>query len=219
MSFSSSRSKAVGFLCSVQPDKGLRLCPDDYMAISKRQSVFVTIPNIITIARLFLVPMIVWLLVDGRYETAFWAFLAAGMSDAVDGIIARKFDMQSELGAHLDPLADKALLVSIYVTMGMMEEIPAWIVIAVVSRDILIVGAVILSWVMDQPVAMKPLVISKANTTMQIIFAGVVLADLGVMAELSTERMLLGYVVAALTISSAGAYLLSWLAHMGRSDS
>lgn len=178
-----------------------------------------TIPNIITIARLFLVPMIVWLLVDGRYDTAFWAFLAAGMSDAVDGIIARKFDMQSELGAHLDPLADKALLVSIYVTMGMMEEIPAWIVIAVVSRDILIVGAVILSWVMDQPVAMKPLVISKANTTMQIIFAGVVLADLGVMAELSTERMLLGYVVAALTISSAGAYLLSWLAHMGRSDS
>ncbi len=178
-----------------------------------------TIPNIITIARLFLVPLIVWLLVDGRFMSAFWIFLAAGLSDAVDGIIARKFNMQSELGAHLDPLADKALLVSIYVTMGFMLEIPAWIVIAVVSRDFLIIGAVILSWVMGQPVEMKPLVISKANTTFQIIFAGIILADLAGVAELSTERMILGYIVATLTLLSAGAYLLSWLTHMAQSDS
>lgn len=176
---------------------------------------FVTIPNIITIARLFIVPLIVWLLVDGQYEVAFWLFVIAGISDAVDGILARKLDMQSELGAHLDPIADKALLVSIYVTMGMMLEIPAWIVIAVVSRDILIVGAVVLSWMMDKPMAMKPLIISKANTTMQIIFAGIVLADLGSFAELSTERLILGYIVAFLTIGSAVAYLLSWLSHMG----
>ncbi|MCV6548033.1 MAG: CDP-alcohol phosphatidyltransferase family protein [Cohaesibacter sp.] len=178
-----------------------------------------TLPNIITIARLFLVPVIVWLMIDGLYVSAFWIFVIAGLSDAIDGAIARKFNLQSDLGAHLDPLADKALLVSIYVTMGFMLEIPTWIVIAVVSRDILIIGAVLLSWVMGQPVEMKPLVISKANTTFQIIFAGIILADLSSFADLSIERLILGYIVAFLTLSSAGAYLLSWLTHMGQSDS
>lgn len=173
-----------------------------------------TLPNIITIARLLAVPLIVWMLVDGFYLGAFWMFVLAGASDAVDGIIARRFDMQSNLGAYLDPVADKALLVSMYVTLGMMLEVPAWIVIAVVSRDILIVGAVLLSWMLDQPVAMKPLLVSKANTTAQIIYAGIVLADLGSVMDLGTERVMLGYLVVALTIASAVAYLKSWLEHM-----
>ena len=161
-----------------------------------------------------MVPLIVWLLIDGRYEWAFWTFLLAGLSDAVDGIIARRLSMQSELGAHLDPIADKALLVSMYVTLGFMFEIPAFIVIAVVSRDILIVGAVVLSWMLGQPVAMRPLVISKANTVVQILLAGLVLADLGLPVELSTERNIMGYLVVLTTISSAIAYLVDWVSHM-----
>ena len=77
---------------------------------------------------------------------AFLLFLAAGISDAVDGFLAKRFGMTTELGAYLDPLADKALIVSIYVTLGITGVIPRWLVILVVSRDIMIVGAVMLSW-------------------------------------------------------------------------
>ena len=87
--------------------------------------------------------------------------------------------MATELGAYLDPLADKALIVSIYVTLGITEAIPRWLVILVVSRDIMIVGAIMLSWVVDRPVKIKPHLVSKLNTGAQIVFAGLVLGALG----------------------------------------
>jgi cardiolipin synthase len=87
--------------------------------------------------------------------------------------------MTTELGAYLDPLADKAMLVSIYVALGITDAIPRWLVILVVSRDIMIVSAVILSWVVDKPVPLKPLRVSKLNTVAQIALAAVVLAALG----------------------------------------
>src|ERR1043165_2429801 len=104
---------------------------------------------------------------------AFVLFLAAGISDAVDGFLAKRFGMATELGAYLDPLADKAMLVSIYVALGITGALPAWLVILVVSRDIMIVGAVILSWVVDKPVPLRPLPVSKLNTVAQIVPAGV----------------------------------------------
>ncbi len=94
----------------------------------------------------------------------------------VDGFLAKRFNMTSEIGALLDPLADKALLVSIYVALGVSGAIPRWIVILVVSRDIMIVGAVIVSWLLGKPVAMKPLMVSKLNTVAQVTFAALVLA-------------------------------------------
>ena len=87
---------------------------------------------------------------------AFGLFLAAGVSDAVDGFLAKRFGMTTALGAYLDPLADKAMLVSIYVALAIVGAIPLWLVILVVSRDIMIVSAVILSWVVDKPVKLKP---------------------------------------------------------------
>ena len=177
-----------------------------------------TLPNLISIARLFTVPFIVWLLIDGRYDTAFWLFLLAGLSDAVDGILARKLHMQSDLGGYLDPVADKTLMVSVYVTLGFMLEMPAYIVVAVVSRDILIIGAVMLSWIMDRPVAMKPLIISKANTVMQIVFCSLVLSDLAMNLGLANARLAIGYVVVGTTITSAVAYLVDWVAHMGEME-
>ena len=95
---------------------------------------------------------------------AFLLFLAAGVSDAVDGFLAKRFGMTTELGAYLDPLADKVLIVSIYVTLGINDVIPRWLVILVVSRDILIVGGIMLSWVIGKPVKIKPLLVSKLNT-------------------------------------------------------
>ena len=115
------------------------------------------IPNIITLARIILVPVIVWAIASNQMEFAFAVFVVAGVSDAVDGFLAKRFNMTSELGALLDPLADKALLVSIYIALGIWGAIPRWIVILVVSRDIMIVGAVIVSWLFDKPVPMKPL--------------------------------------------------------------
>ena len=110
------------------------------------------LPNLITIARILLVPVVVWAIASGEMQIAFLLFLAAGVSDAVDGFLAKRFGMATELGAYLDPLADKALIVSIYVALGITEAIPRWLVILVVSRDILIVGGVMLSWFLGKPI-------------------------------------------------------------------
>src|SRR5882724_1371074 len=131
-----------------------------------------SIPNLITLARILLVPVVVWTIATGQIRLAFLLFLAAGISDGVDGFLAKRFGMKTELGAYLDPLADKVLIVSIYVTLGITAVIPLWIVILVVSRDIMIVGAIILSWVIDRPVQIKPLVVGKLNTAVQIVYPG-----------------------------------------------
>ena len=111
-----------------------------------------SIPNLITLARILLVPVVVWAIATGQILLAFLLFLVAGISDGVDGFLAKRFGMKTELGAYLDPLADKVLIVSIYVSLGITGVIPLWIIILVVSRDIMIGGAVILSWLIDRPV-------------------------------------------------------------------
>ena len=176
-----------------------------------------TIPNIITIGRLILVPIVIVMIMRQRWAMAFALFVVAGVSDAVDGFIARKFDMRSEFGSYIDPLADKSLLVSIYVTLAIVGATPGWLAIVVVSRDAMIVAAVLLSWVMSRPVEIKPLIVSKLNTGAQLGFAayalaanafGVGLGGLGGLEEIAMA------VVATLTIASAGAYLVGWLRHM-----
>ena len=102
-------------------------------------SAALSIPNIITLGRILLVPVIVWAIASGQMAIAFVLFIIAGVSDAVDGFLAKRFNMASEIGALLDPLADKALLVSIYVALGISGAVPRWLVILVVSRDIMIV--------------------------------------------------------------------------------
>src|SRR4051794_21328644 len=177
-----------------------------------------TIPNLITIARLIMVPLVIVMIGQGRWMTAFVLFVAAGVSDAVDGFIARRFDMRSELGAYLDPLADKALLVSIYVTLAVVGAIPGWLAILVVSRDMMIVGAVVLSWVLGNPVEIKPSRVSKANTAAQIAFAALILGSLAYGLDESRLVDVAMGVVAALTMASAAAYLAQWLRHMTATD-
>src|SRR6478609_3799076 len=111
---------------------------------------------------MILVPVVVWAIASGQLRLAFLLFLVAAVSDGVDGFLAKRFGMRTELGAYLDPLADKVLIVSIYVTLGITGVIPLWIVILVVSRDIMIVGAIILSWLIGNPVKIKPHMVSKA---------------------------------------------------------
>jgi cardiolipin synthase len=175
----------------------------------------VSIPNIITLGRILLVPIIVWAIASNQMEIAFAIFVIAGVSDAVDGFLAKRFNMASELGALLDPLADKTLLVSIFVALGIWGAIPRWLVILVVSRDIMIVGAVIVSWLFNKPIPMKPLMVSKLNTGAQVAFAALVLAALGFGFDSSPYEAILMAVVAILTLLSVAFYVVEWVRHMG----
>ena len=178
-----------------------------------------SVPNLITLFRILLVPLTIWLIVTGQYLPAFLAFVIAGISDGIDGFVAKKFNQVTELGAYLDPLADKILLVSIYVALGTLELMPPLLVITVVSRDVMIIGAVILSWVLDKPVEVHPLWISKINTTVQIAFAGFVLAGLGLDVDIAAYLLPGGFIVGALTVASGAAYMLQWFAHMANGTS
>ena len=173
-----------------------------------------SIPNIITLGRILLVPVIIWAIASNQMEIAFALFVVAGISDAVDGFLAKRFNMASELGALLDPLADKALLVSIYVALGIWGAVPRWIVILVVSRDVMIVGAVLVSWLFGKPMPMKPLMVSKLNTVAQVAFAALVLASLGFRFESSPYDMILMGFVTILTLLSVAFYLVEWMRHM-----
>jgi cardiolipin synthase (CMP-forming) len=172
------------------------------------------IPNLISVLRLLLVPLTVWLIISEAFGWAFLTFMAAGISDGIDGYLARRFDWRTRLGAYLDPLADKTLLVSVFVTLAFLKLIPAWLAILVVSRDALIIGAVLLSRLMDQPVHVRPLMVSKVNTVVQIVFA---VSVLGLAALGKPPALLVDYgsiPVALLTALSGAAYLASWLRHM-----
>ena len=177
-------------------------------------SFFKALPNLITVGRLFLVPIVVAMISSHAWGAAFAFFVVAGVSDAADGFIAKRYSLTSELGAHLDPIADKALLVSIYVSLAIEGELPSWITILVVSRDLMIVGAILISWVLDKPVEIRPLLVSKLNTFMQIVLAMAVMAMRAFDLRLDIVLPALVVTAAALTLASMVAYLAQWLRHM-----
>jgi cardiolipin synthase len=189
--------------------------PTVYVQVIASPGAAVNLPNLITIARILTVPVIVWAITSGQMLFAFLLFLAAGVSDAVDGFLAKRFGMASEFGSYLDPLADKALIVSIYISLGITHALPRWLVILVVSRDIMIVAAVMLSWLVGKPVAIRPLTVSKLNTAAQILLATLVLASLGLGVDFGWVIPIAIAAVAALTLVSVAAYVREWVRHMG----
>jgi cardiolipin synthase len=170
----------------------------------------VSLPNLISLARLLAVPLAIYLILSGLYAASFWLFVAAGVSDAVDGFLAKKFGQTSTLGAYLDPLADKALLVGVCVTLGYTGHLPTWLVILVAFRDVVIIGGVILLHISSQSVRMRPLVVSKVNTAAQIALVAVVLGELGVGAGPGMIRDALVWLAGGTTVLSGGAYLVQW---------
>ncbi len=162
-------------------------------------------------------PVAVGLILNGLFLWAFWVFVVAGASDAVDGLIAKKFDAESELGRFLDPLADKVLLVCVYVALGQADHLPTWLVILVVFRDALIVGGAILFQTLTGHLTMNPILISKFNTAAQIVLAAIVLGVLGFEADggwlTLVEAMV--YLVAATTFLSGAVYLVRWSRRAG----
>jgi len=176
--------------------------------LSERR-LWAALPNLISLARLLAVPLAVWLIVSDRLGVAFWLFAAAGVSDALDGFLAKHYGLQSELGGYLDPLADKALLTSVYVTLGYEGRIATWLVILVVFRDVLIIGGAILYHTLTGALKMRPLLVSKINTAAQIALAAVILAQSGLGVDYRIDEVLVP-VVAATTLASGGAYLVVW---------
>jgi cardiolipin synthase len=174
-----------------------------------------SLPNLITLARILLVPVMVWAIASDQMTVAFALFLIAGISDGVDGFLAKRFGMATAVGAYLDPLADKVLIVSIYVSLGVIEAIPRWLVILVVSRDLLIVGGIMLSWVLGDPITIKPATVSRLNTVAQIVLGGVVIAARAFQWEIAGAINGLMGLVAVLTLLSIAVYLQEWVRHVG----
>ncbi|MBV8775771.1 MAG: CDP-alcohol phosphatidyltransferase family protein [Alphaproteobacteria bacterium] len=168
------------------------------------------VPNLITLSRLMSVPLMIWLIVGSEFAVAFWVFIAAGISDALDGFIAKRFDCRTRLGALLDPAADKALISSVYVALGIAEMLPNWLVILVVFRDVTIIGGFILFQTIAVPRNFDPLYISKINTAMQIALVGYVLGRSGLGLPDGGPTGVLVIATAATTVLSGFSYLIRW---------
>ena len=175
--------------------------------------VLVTLPNLITLARLCAVPATIWLILHQRLDLAFYVFIGAGVSDGVDGWLARVRNARSALGALLDPVADKALLVSVYLALAGIGVLPDWLAILVVFRDLLIVGGILVLWVLGQPPAIRPLLVSKLNTCLQIALAAVALALAGFDFDAPGVLAAFIWATAATTLASGAAYVWSVLRH------
>ncbi len=169
-----------------------------------------SIPNFISLGRLIAVPLIVYLILQASYGWAFWMFVAAGISDALDGYIAKRMDQVTNLGSYLDPIADKALLVGVYLTLGHKGLIDDLVVVLVVFRDFMIVGGVVLLFIFRNQTKVEPILVSKINTGAQLLLVTIVLAEAGNEFTIPMLDGLLGYLVIATTILSGGWYLVRW---------
>lgn len=168
------------------------------------------LPNLITLSRLALAPAFVLVLNDANYVAAFLLFVIAGLSDGLDGLIAKRFHYESRLGAILDPAADKILLVSAYVMLTVLGHVPVWLVIVVAFRDLLIVGGYLLYTSMYGPVHMRPSSLSKLNTFMQIALVVAVLLEQATGSHYPLVIRGLVYAVFVTTVASGAHYLWAW---------
>lgn len=168
------------------------------------------IPNIISILRILLVIPTIWMLLTHRFDIALLLFFIAGVSDGLDGFLAKRYHWQSRLGALLDPMADKILLVSCYVVLGWLGSIPVWLVAAVILRDLVIVVGALVYHYKIEIVEGEPLWISKFNTLAQILLVLAVMVDQSLMPMPDGLLPVLFLVVLFFTIASGVAYVWVW---------
>ncbi len=175
------------------------------------------IPNFITIIRILLIPVLAIFLLEGRLLAAFWVFVAAGVSDGLDGFLARALRQKTDFGAFLDPIADKLLLITSFVTLAVLGILPKWLAVLVVSRDILIVGGIGVLMLYERPIDIKPAFVSKITTFLQLL---TVVLHLGqeYAAPLFALRHYLILLTASFTILSGAHYLIRGFAILGNPD-
>jgi cardiolipin synthase len=169
------------------------------------------LPNVISFGRLLSVPVVIFLLWRGLTVGAFWVFIAASLSDAIDGYLARKFDFHSRLGVYLDPLADKILLISVFLMLGYLKEIPLFLVFIVIARDFLIFFAIFQLHKSIGDDLGSPIFISKVHTLLQMFFITLILGKLAFNLAINEIFLsALGYAVAGTTFLSAIEYIKIW---------
>jgi cardiolipin synthase (CMP-forming) len=134
-----------------------------------------TIPNIITLVRILLTPLFIIFLIQGNYHRALLLFILAGVSDLADGLIARVWHQKSRLGSYLDPLADKCLMAASFVTLSIYKQIPSWLTVVVLSRDLALALGVLIFRLADIPLVVRPSLAGKWTTTFQLTTIGFVL--------------------------------------------
>lgn len=168
------------------------------------------LPNLLTILRIVLIPVLVALLLHGRYAAALQVFLVAGVSDALDGFIARRFNLCSRLGSLLDPLADKLLVVASALVLARLGLLPWWLALVVIGRDLVIVGGAVAYYRRTGGIEMAPSVLGKVNTFVQIVLVLAILVHRAGLAGLGALLSPLYAVTLALALVSGGEYVLVW---------
>ena len=138
------------------------------MASQPHSRASLTIPNLITLARILLTPLFIIFLIQGQYRKALIIFLLAGLSDLADGLVARVWQQKSPLGEYLDPLADKLLMSASFVTLSISRVIPPWLTVVVLSRDVTIALGVAIFRLADLPLIISPTRLGKWTTTLQL---------------------------------------------------
>jgi cardiolipin synthase len=166
----------------------------------------INLPNLLTIIRILLTPLFVIVLLRDLFGPALLIFTVAGISDGLDGFIARYFNQRTTLGAYLDPIADKLLLVSAFVSLAILKIVPGWLTVIVISRDVLIIMGIAIFTLTEKSYKIKPSIISKITTVAQITTIIFALVNIG-MAGYSVLMRILFWVTAGLTTISCLHYI------------
>jgi cardiolipin synthase len=180
----------------------------------------VNIPNFLTVFRIVLVPVIVILLIQGQFGKALFCFIVAGVTDGLDGLLARILNQTTVVGAYLDPLADKALVISTFLTLAIIGVVPGWLTVLVISRDCIILGGILVLTLMSVNPEIKPSMVSKINTTLQLItlfYALLLKVDVAGKA-FRDGFMLICWLTAILTVISGADYIIKGMRLIGRGN-
>jgi cardiolipin synthase len=176
------------------------------------------IPNFLSLLRIILVPVIVIFLIQGSYTKALIAFVIAGLTDALDGAVARILNKQTKLGSFLDPLADKILLSTSFIALAIFSLIPSWLAVIVISRDFMILLGIVILSMMSVAYEIKPIFVSKVTTTLQIatVFFALLLKTFTYDIISYNLIIILSWLTASFTIISGLIYIIKGIKFINR---
>lgn len=181
------------------------------MKLLNKSNSTVNIPNVLSIARILITPFFVILIIKKMFFSALLVFTIAGISDALDGIIARYFNQRTVLGSYLDPLADKILLSSAFISLAILKAIPGWLAVIVITRDVLILLGIAMVNIMGKKILIKPSLVSKCTTVFQLTAIFLILLD----NQFAIHKLLilwpLYWITAFFTIISGLHYIITGL--------
>ncbi len=175
------------------------------------QERILNIPNLLTLGRILLTPFIIYAILEHQPMLALLLMAIAGLTDMLDGAIARYFNQRSIVGAYMDPLADKLMLIGSFVTLFVIDQIPLFLFIAVLFRDVIIIIGAIAYELVTHKLEMEPSMASKVTTFLQIVFVLATLADMAWQMPGETIQLALLWLTFAFTCLSGIQYMVVWM--------